>query len=65
MVFFVILLIVAAFGLGVYVGYKVPHEVKLLAAPKKSPEAPFTAPPATGPVGISETARKLAEEFKK
>lgn len=65
MVFFVILLIAAAFGLGVFVGYKVPHEVKLLAAPKKQEPITPTSQPRPSQDGVSDVAKKLAEEYRK
>jgi hypothetical protein len=52
-------LVVAAFCLGLFIGYNVPHQQKLLPPPERKPE------PATSSIpegDLSEIARKLAEE---
>lgn len=63
MTFLILFLIIAAFCLGLFIGYQVPHPMKLLPAPKKV--EPSITPPLTSPIPeshLSEIARKLAEE---
>jgi hypothetical protein len=53
----IFILVVAAFCLGLFIGYNVPHQLKLLAPPKK------VEPPAEE--NLADLAKKLSEEYKK
>jgi hypothetical protein len=60
----VFLLVIAAFGLGLFIGYQVRAELKLLPAPKVEPTIPLETTEPIPEATLSEIARKLAEEYK-